>query len=77
MALTKDEKRQLDDVIKGNGEIHTALVGLDGKGGLIQEVKDLARSHYALKRKVYMAGAVVAAAYGGITAFIVKVINGV
>ncbi len=70
MAFTADDKEKLDAVFTG-------LVGVGGKGGLIDRFEELAKSHYALKRRVYMAGAVVIAAYGGITAFIVKVFNGV
>jgi hypothetical protein len=69
MAFTKDDKEKLDAVFTG-------LVGVGGKGGLIDRFEKLASSHYSLKRKVYVAFGVVAAAYGGISAFVAKLFNG-
>ena len=83
MALTKKEQDQIDTLIKGNTEIHTVLVGLNGEGGLLKKVDrmadkhdELAKSHGVLKRKVYVAAAIATAGYGGVTAFVAKLLNG-
>jgi hypothetical protein len=50
MALDKEEKEKLDATHALAKEIKTALVGIDGKGGLIDKVEDVCESHYKLKR---------------------------
>ncbi len=47
MALTKDEKKKLD-------EVHMVVFGTDGFDGLAGIIKEIANSHYSLKRRVYM-----------------------
>ncbi|KKN62219.1 hypothetical protein LCGC14_0513560, partial [marine sediment metagenome] len=48
----------------------------EGRGGYIDRFEDLLRSHYALKRKVYVAAAFLAGS-GVITGTVLGVINGV
>ncbi len=74
MALTKAERTQLDAVIEGQTKLYTAIVGLDGEGGLIKKVEAIAESHYALRRKVYIGAAFIAGS-GGITGIVLGAIN--
>lgn len=74
MALTKAERDQLNEVIEGQTKLYTALVGLNGEGGLIKQVGELAESHYSLRRKVYIGAAFIAGS-GGITGIVLGAIN--
>ncbi len=58
-------------------EVHQGFYGVTGtdEKGLLGEFKTLAKSHYRLKRVVYMTGAALVAGGGGVTAFIAKLIN--
>ena len=75
MALTKAERGQLDALIEGQTKLYTAIVGLNGEGGLIKRVESLAESHYSLRRKVYIGTAFLAGS-GGITGIVLGAING-
>lgn len=75
MGLTKQERQDFQELRDDVKEIRTALVGINGEGGLIRKVEAVADSHYSLRRKVYI-GAAFLAGSGGITGIVLGAING-
>ena len=69
MAFMAEDRRKLD-------ALYTSWFGEEGRGGYIDRFEDLAKSHYALKRKVYVTAAFLAGS-GVITGTVLGVINGV
>ncbi len=67
MAFTNDDKNKLDAV-------YTGMVGVGGKGGLIDQLGSLTKSHYNLKRTVYVLIALLFGG-GGITGIVLKAIE--
>ncbi len=54
MALTKDERRVLDETNANGKELKTCLLGAGGADtGLVGEVKNIKLNHQALERKHY------------------------
>lgn len=75
MALTKQERQEFQELRDDVKEIRTALIGINGEGGLIRKVEAVADSHYSLRRRVYISAAFLAGS-GGIVGIIMGAING-
>jgi len=54
MALTKEESRKLEETHDAVMQVKTVLLGANGDDGLVGEVKRVTRSHYNLKRVVWI-----------------------
>ncbi|KKL25917.1 hypothetical protein LCGC14_2400530 [marine sediment metagenome] len=68
MAFTAEDRRKLD-------ALYTSWFGEEGRGGYIDRVDSTTKSHYNLKRTVYVLIALLFGG-GGITGVVLKVING-
>ena len=75
MALTKDERRKLDETHEGMGEVRTVLLGAKGDIGLVGEFRELAKSHYKLRRNFWMLIAFLVGS-GIITTGVIFAVNG-
>ena len=68
MAFTKRDQEKLD-------ALYVTLVGINGNPGFLSRFEELAKSHYRLKRLIYVGVALILGT-GGVTALVLGVING-
>ena len=54
MALTKDEKKMVQETHDDMIEIKAVLLGVDGANGLVDDVKHIASSHYKLRLRFWI-----------------------
>ena len=54
MALTKEERELLQGIREDQIVLNTVLLGVDGKEGLVDSVRDLARGYGKLKRNFFL-----------------------
>lgn len=54
MALTKEERKLLDEIRQDQIVVNIVLLGADGANGLVDEVKDLAKGYGKLKRNFWL-----------------------
>ena len=54
MALTKDEKKKLDETHDIVIQLKTVLLGTNSDNGLVGEFRRVAKSHFSLKRNFWV-----------------------